>query len=103
MRKKQTTDVGGVEIALGSGDDRGFRLFPDKLLVVGSELSTEGEGSASERGIDDENVGVEGLGAEERRGLEQLLETLEEERELAGMRRSRKDYPEGGVIVITLL
>lgn len=113
MREKQTTDVGGVEIALGSGDDRGFRLFPDKLLVVGSELSTEGEGSASERGIDDENVGVEGLGAEggdtgeegfeERRGLEQLLETLEEERELAGMRRSRKDYPEGGVIVITLL
>ena len=64
MREKQTTDVGGVEIALGSGDDRRFRLFPDKLLVVGSELSTEGEGSASERGIDDENVGVEGLGAE---------------------------------------
>ena len=113
MREKQATDVGGVEIALGNGDGWGFRLFPDELLVIGSELSTEGEGSASERGIDDENVGVDGLGAEcgdageegleERRGLEQLLETLQEERELAGMRRGRKDYPEGGVIVITLL
>lgn len=113
MREKQATDVGGVEIALGSGDGRGFRLLPDELLVVGAELPAEGEGATSERGVDDENVGVDGLGAEggdageegleERRGLEQLLETLQEERKLAGMRRGRNDYPEGGVIVITLL
>ena len=94
MREKQTTDVGGVEIALGSGDGLGFRLLPDKLLVVGQELSTEGEGVAPERGVDDENVRVDGLGAEggdageerleERRGIEQFLEILQEERELAG-------------------
>ena len=113
MGKKQTTDVDSMKIALRSRDRLGFRLLPDELLVVGSQLSTEGERLASDRGINDENVGIDGLGAEssdaweewleERRRLELFLETLQEERELARMKERTVNYPEGGVMVITLL